>query len=77
MTIEPDRVSTVGTPNCEHPRHPERLAYSPAEAAAALGVSRSSLYLALRRGDVHSRTLGGRRLVPRAELDRLLGLDEA
>ena len=53
----------------------ERLAYSPAEAARALGLARSSLYAALTRGDLRSVLVGGRRLVPRSEIDRILTVD--
>jgi hypothetical protein len=45
----------------------ERLAYSPAEAARALGLARSSLYAALTRGDLRSVLVGE----PEAVGDRL------
>lgn len=76
MTTEPRYDQTVAAPNREQRHNPKRLAYSPAEAAALLGCARSSIYQSLRRGDVRSVLLGGRRLIPAAELTRLLGLEE-
>jgi excisionase family DNA binding protein len=49
-----------------------RLAYSVDEAAAALGVSRELVYDLIRRGELYSRKLGRRRVVPRAALEALL-----
>lgn len=53
-----------------------RVAYSPAEFAALLGLSRSTLYLALAEKDpakrIASTRIGSRRLIPATELDRLL-----
>ena len=42
----------------------ERVAYSPAEAAQLLGVSRGYLYRELRAGNIPSMPLGGRILIP-------------
>lgn len=42
---------------------PERLAYSPAEAAVALGVSRPTVYQLMHRADFPSFKLGGRTLI--------------
>jgi excisionase family DNA binding protein len=50
----------------------ERVAFSPGEAALALGLARSSVYAALARGDLRSVRVGGRRLVPRSEIERIL-----
>lgn len=50
----------------------ERLAFSPAEAAEALGVERSTLYEWLHAGRLHSVKVGGRRLIAAAELRRLV-----
>jgi excisionase family DNA binding protein len=41
-----------------------------AEAAELLSVSRTSLYALMDSGELDSRHIGRRRLVPRAELDR-------
>jgi excisionase family DNA binding protein len=43
------------------------------EAAATLGVARSSAYEAARRGDLPTLRIGQRLLVPRAALARMLG----
>lgn len=50
----------------------ERLAYTVAEAAEALGVNRQFLYRQVRAGAVPSIRLGQRILVPRMELERVL-----
>ena len=42
------------------------------EAAKALGLGRNAAYQAVRRGEIPSITIGRRRLVPVAALDRLL-----
>ena len=41
----------------------DRIAYSIAETAQRLGVSRSLLYLELNRGKLASSKIGGRRLI--------------
>lgn len=51
---------------------PERLAYRPAEAAVALGVSRPTLYKLMRRADFPAINLGNRRLIPVDGLKRWL-----
>jgi excisionase family DNA binding protein len=53
----------------------ERLAYSLAEAEAASGISRSSLYNLIAAGKLKTIQLGRRRLVPREELERLCSLN--
>lgn len=50
----------------------EPLAYSPAEAANALGVSRARLYQLLDDGTIPSVKLGRRRLIRRQALVDLL-----
>jgi excisionase family DNA binding protein len=60
--------------NREERRHPpSRLAYSPAEAAEALGISRSMVYTLIRAGSVRIAKIGTRTLISAAELARLLG----
>jgi len=51
---------------------PDRLAYSPAEAAQALGISRARLYQLLDDGTIPSVKLGRRRLIRRDALVELL-----
>jgi excisionase family DNA binding protein len=50
----------------------ERLAYSPAEFAAAVGCTRQHVQNLIARGEIHSVKLGRRRLIPRAAIDALL-----
>jgi excisionase family DNA binding protein len=49
-----------------------RLAVSPREAAAALGVGHDTIYRLLNDGTIRSIKLGSRRLIPTSELRRLL-----
>jgi excisionase family DNA binding protein len=51
-------------------------ALSVAEAARRLGIGRSALYAAIARGEVASVRIGRRRLIPEAEVARLLGRRE-
>lgn len=46
----------------------EKLLYTPEEAAQALGISRSSLYLLMGDGSLESVRLGSRRRIPAAAL---------
>ena len=52
-----------------------RLAYSPGEAAHALGLSINNVYTLVREGKLPSLRLGKRLLIPRVELERLLRQD--
>ncbi len=56
-------------------KDPAALTYSVAEAARLLGVSAFQAYAYCRRGEIPNIRLGGRVLVPRAALHRML--DEA
>lgn len=47
-------------------------AYSIAEVAELLGISRSTAIAATKRGDLPSIRIGRRRFVPRAVLDKML-----
>ena len=60
-------------PSPSRPDPGRRAAYSPAEAAGLFGLSRSSLYAAIDRGEIRSVKLGGRRLIPASEIRRILG----
>lgn len=51
----------------------QRLAYSPAELADALGASRAWVYLRLDDGTIPSVKLGGKRLIRATVLEELLG----
>ena len=48
------------------------LVYTPREAACLLGLSRSSLYEAIRVGVIPALRVGRRLLIPKAALERLL-----
>jgi excisionase family DNA binding protein len=48
------------------------IAFSPVEAAKALGVSRSTIFNLLARGEIKGMKLGTRTLVPATELSRFL-----
>jgi excisionase family DNA binding protein len=46
------------------------VAYRPAEAGRAIGVSRSRIYELLAQGELTARKLGGATLILRSELER-------
>lgn len=46
----------------------EKLLLTPEEAATTLGISRSKLYVLLRRGDITSVRIDGSRRIPSTEL---------
>ena len=51
----------------------EKLTYTVEEVAKLLGLSRSSMYQAIRNNSVPSLRIGGRILISKIELERLLG----
>lgn len=53
----------------------DRLALTVRESASVLGVGRDAVYNAINRGDLRAVRLGGSLLVPRAELERILGVE--
>lgn len=53
------------------------MAYTVAEAAESLGVSRSSMYRMVTSGEVKSITYGRSRRIPRSALGRVAGVDPA
>jgi excisionase family DNA binding protein len=53
-------------------QRPLRLLLTPAEAAKALGISRTSLYQLLMRKEIPSIRVGGSRRVPIAALQRYI-----
>jgi excisionase family DNA binding protein len=55
-----------------HSAGDERPAYSVAEAAGALGLSRDMIYQQLRAGRLGSLKVGGRRIIPRHHIDVFL-----
>lgn len=50
----------------------ERLTFSAIECARILGVSRATVYEAIHNGTIPSLRIGGRLLVPRSALTRML-----
>ena len=50
----------------------ERATYSVPEAAKRLGVGRGTAYEAVRKGEIPSIKVGGRILVPREALEKML-----
>ncbi len=50
----------------------DRLTYTVTEAAALLGVSRTTAYECVRRGEIPSLTLGRRVVISRVALERML-----
>ena len=67
--------SRQAEPDEHHPRV-QRLAYSPEEAAEALGISRHLVYDLLRTGQLRSRKAGNRRLIGLRQLEAFLAEDE-
>lgn len=53
--------------------HDAKRVYSIAEIAQILGFHRSTTYGLVRRGEIRVVQIGGRKLVPATELERLLG----
>lgn len=54
---------------------PERLAYTTAEAAALLGITRKTIYKLMERGELRTTKIGSCRRVPADEVRRLAGLE--
>lgn len=50
----------------------ERIAYTVIEACEALRVGRTKLYELISEGKIKAVALGGKTLIPRVEVDRLL-----
>lgn len=51
----------------------ERLTYSVTEAAELLGISRSTAYECIRRGEIPALSLGRRVVIAKATIDALVG----
>jgi hypothetical protein len=70
-------VAEVGVASCETPQAtargpPERHAWTLNEFCAAFRISRSALYAMINDGTLRTVIIGGRRLVPASEGERLL-----
>jgi excisionase family DNA binding protein len=55
------------------PTDVERIAYSPAELAVALGCTVQHVHNLIARGELRSIKLGRKRLIPRSVVEELLG----
>lgn len=67
-----------GTPSTpQESAKPERLAYKPTDAAAALGISRARVFELMRDGSLHSVRYGRTRLIPKLAIERFLEVEEA
>jgi excisionase family DNA binding protein len=51
----------------------DKIAYRPKEAAAAIGLSRARIYELMAEGRLAYTQVDGTRLIPRTELDKLVG----
>ena len=72
LRVPPRRQTELG----EGYSRVERLAYSPEEAAEALGISRHLVYDLLRTGQLRSRKAGNRRLIGLSQIEAFLAGDE-
>src|SRR5262245_6785921 len=54
------------------PAVPNAIAHRPETAAAVIGISLAQLYIEIQAGRLHVKKLGGRTLVPDAELRRFI-----
>jgi excisionase family DNA binding protein len=65
-------VNTSASTNPVTLRQDDRLAFRPASAAAAIGISRSQLYEEIKAGRIRVAKCGVATLIPRAELEAWL-----
>jgi excisionase family DNA binding protein len=65
-------MKAAGFGGPEKPRPPPKLAYSIKEAASVASVGRTSIYLAIRRGELRSLRKGSRRIILDRDLRRWL-----
>lgn len=66
-------VTIPRPPTRPTPTTDERRTYTVPEVAQLVGISRSTAYECVRRGEIPSRRFGRRIVVLRHELERLLG----
>jgi excisionase family DNA binding protein len=64
-------VSTGSRDEAKRPAAPRRTAYSAQEAAQMLGLSESSIWRAIRRGQLKATKIGGRTLIAAHQIDGL------
>lgn len=70
-------MTTTDPRNRAERRQPDKLGYHLDEAALVSGFSRSRLYQLMRNGELRYVSNGARRIIPRSELERLLGIEDA
>ena len=70
-------MTTTDPRNRAERRHADKLGYHIDEAAQVSGFSRSRLYQMMRSGELRYVENGRRRIIPRSELERLLGIGGA
>ncbi len=71
----PSDAHSSGHYRPEGGRMSTKLTYTVTEAADLLGISRSSAYQCVRRGEIPSLTLGRRVVIPRRALEALLAIE--
>ena len=71
MALTIDKVA--GGLNMATPMPDVRRTFDVAEAAAIIGISKGACYAAVRKGEIRGVRLGRRWVIPRSELDRILG----
>ncbi len=54
----------------------ERQGFSADEAARIIGIGRTTVYDLIKQGRIRSVKIGVRRIIPKGEIDRLLGGDD-
>jgi excisionase family DNA binding protein len=59
-------------PNSPLPPRPEKLAFTIAEACAAIGIGKTSIYELIAEGKLKSIQAAGRRLIRRSDLEAFL-----
>jgi excisionase family DNA binding protein len=70
-------MSIVSTSASDWEKQPARAALSVAETAETLGICEASVYRAIRRGDLPSVLIGGRRVIPTTSISKLLTAEAA
>jgi excisionase family DNA binding protein len=73
LTVPASTSADGSVPTTIIDHRPQRVALSVREWAALVGISLSTAHEQVRRGDVRSVRLGGRRLIPASEVERLFG----
>jgi excisionase family DNA binding protein len=59
------------------PPSAQRVAYTPAQLAEAVGIAEAAVRRYIREGHLKANRLGGRLFIPAAEVDRVFGSGDA